>query len=302
MQYTLRQIEIFVAVAEAGHFGRAAEALHISQPTVSQEVGRLERALGIALLDRSKRSATVTAAGEVMMIEGRMLLSQADRLLDQVRLHDPSRQRAARIVASPSVVNRLLPAVISRAEQEIPSVRIEDIPVETGGVSPEMVVENADIGLGRFLTELDGFQIETIALEQVYVALSRAHPLAQRDSIALADLDDLPLLLWSREQNPVYYDYLMEICTSRGLSPMVLVSPPRIVGSRLYLLSESRAFSLVPSSMLGHLSEGLTTVPLDRPATVPLSMQWRTGDTRPQLAQLRELVREVAAGLSASTS
>ncbi len=297
MQITLRQMEIFVAVVEAGHFGRAAEALHISQPTVSQEVGRLERALGIALFDRTGRSATVTPAGEATAAEGRILLEHADQLVKTARLHEPTRMRTARIVASPSVVNRLLPAVISKAEQALSSVQIEDILVETGGVTSKLLAEHADIGLGRFLDETDAYRIEVLAHEEVYVALSRMHPLANSDRIALKDLEDLPLLLWPREQNSHYYDYLLEICSSRGLSPMVLVSPPRIVGSRLYLLSESRAFSLVPASMIGHLSEDLTAVPLDRPATLPLEMQWRANDSRPPLVSLRDLVRSVAAGL-----
>ncbi len=297
MKFTLRQIEVFVVVAEIGHFGRAAEALHISQPTVSQEVARLERALGIALFDRSRRSATVTPAGAVMAEDGRLLLERAEQLVKKVKLYEPTRMRTARVIASPSVVNRLLPAVISRAEQELPSVRIEESIVETGGVSSKLAAEHADIGLGRFLEEMEGYRIEVIARERVFVALSRLHRSAGAASIALAELEDLPLLLWPREQNPAYYDYQLEICASRGLSPMLLVSPPRIVGSRQYLLSESRAFSLVPASMVGHLSEDLTAVPLERPAVLPLQMQWRASDSRPQLAALRDLLRDVAAGM-----
>lgn len=297
MQISLRQVEIFVAVAEAGHFGRAAEALHISQPTVSQEVGRLERALGIPLFDRSRRSASITPAGEVMASEGRLLLEHGDQLVKKVRLYEPTRLRTARVVASPSVVNRLLPAVMSRAEQELSSMRIEDIVVETGGVSSKLVAEHADIGLGRFLDDVEGYRIEVLAQEQVFVALSRKHQSADAESIGLDELEDLPLLLWPKEQNPRYYDYLLQICTARGLSPTLLVSPPRIVGSRLYLLSESRAFSLVPASMIGHLSEDLTAVALDRPATLPLEMQWRASDSRPQVAALRDLLRDVAAGM-----
>jgi DNA-binding transcriptional LysR family regulator len=253
--------------------------------------------LGIPLLDRSRRSATVTQAGEAMAVEGRSLLNHANQVVRDVQLYEPTRIRTARVVASPSVVNRLLPSTISKAEQMLSSVRIEDILVDTGGVTSTLITEHADIGLGRFLDEAAGYQIEVLAHEQVFVALSHQHPLADADRVALEALEDLPLLLWPREQNPAYYDYLLEICTSRGLSPMLLVSPPRIVGSRLYLLSESRAFSLVPSSMIGHLSEDLTAVPLARAATLPLEMQWRASDSRPQLADLRDLIREVASGL-----
>ena len=297
MRLTLRQVEIFVAVAEHLHFGRAAEALHISQPTVSQEVGRLEKALGLPLFDRSRRSASLTPAGEVMAAEGRALIAQAEGLVGRVRLYEDSRMRLAVVVASPSVINQLLPAVLSRAEQELPQVHIQEAAVDTGEVSATLDSEHGDIGLGRFLDDLEGFRKEVIVQEQVFVALSRSHPLAARTRIDLKDLDDLPLLLWPREQNPTYYDYLLKVCTDRGLNPMILVSPPRIVGSRRYLLSESRAFSLVPASMVGHMSEDLSTLPLQEEATVKLEMQWRASDVRPQLKMLRKLIREEAAEL-----
>ncbi|NDZ79521.1 LysR family transcriptional regulator [Streptomyces sp. SID10853] len=298
MRITLRQIEIFVMVAEHLHFGRAAEALHISQPTVSQEVGRLERALGLALFDRTRRSASLTPAGESMVEEGRRLLSQADHLVSKVRLYEESRMKTIRVAATPSVVNRLLPAVISRCERELPGLDIEDIAVETGAVSPLLSAGHGDIGLGRFLDPIEGFRTEVITDEEILVALSRNHPCAGAARISLDELHDLPLLLWSREQHPQYYDYVRAICVERGLNPMVLVSPPRIVGSRQYLLSEARAFSLVPRSAVGHLSDDLRTVSLQKPATLPLEMQWRDDDPRPYARALCELIADEAAALA----
>ncbi|MGW5236481.1 LysR family transcriptional regulator [Streptomyces nodosus] len=302
MKITLRQVEIFVAVAEHLHFGRAAEALHISQPTVSQEVGRLERALGLSLFDRTRRSVSLTSAGEAMAEEGRKLLSQAEGLVSRVRLYEESRMKTIRVVATPSVVNRLLPAVISRAEKELPELVIEDIAVETGAVSSRLAAGHGDIGLGRFLDPVDGLRTEVIADEEVFVALSRNHPSADAARTSLEELDDLPLLLWPREQNPKYYDYVRTVCVERGLNPMVLVSPPRIVGSRLYLLSEARAFSLVPGSTVGHLSDDLRAVPLEKPATLPLEMQWRADDPRPYVRALCELIVDEAGNLERSRS
>ncbi|MFF3671933.1 LysR family transcriptional regulator [Microtetraspora malaysiensis] len=301
MKFTLRQVEVFLAVADCLHFGRAAERLHISQPTVSQEVARLERAVGLALLDRSRRTVTLTPAGRVMASEGRLLLDQAGSLIGKVLLHEDSRMNTARLVASPSVVNRLLPAVISQAETELPTLKIDDMSVETGAVSSTLAAEVADIGLGRFLDDLPGFRTETIADEPVYVAISRGHPAAGRPAVALRDLQDVPLLLWPREQHPRYYDFILAMCADRGLEPHVLMSPPRIVGSRLYLLSQGRAFSLVPGSTTGHLSGDVVAVPLQERATLPLEMQWRSDDRRPQLLALRDLIRAKGAELADRT-
>ncbi|MFG3227955.1 LysR family transcriptional regulator [Kitasatospora sp. NPDC048194] len=298
MGLTLRQLEVFLAVAETLHFGRAAERLHISQPTVSQEVARLERTVGAQLFDRSRRSVALTGAGEVMAAESTRLLEQTESLLARVRLHEESRLGTVRIVASPSVVNRLLPAVVSRAEQELPALTTTELAVDTGQVSTTLAAELADLGLGRFLEEVPGYRLERIADEPVLVALGRDHPLAGRTTgLRLTELRDLPLLLWPREQHPRYYDHVLGLCAAHGIDPPVLVSPPRIVGSRLYLLARNRAFSLVPGSMTGHLTEDVVTVRLDGRATLPLEMQWRTDDHRPTPAVLRDLVRQEAAAL-----
>ncbi|MDI3403370.1 LysR family transcriptional regulator [Streptomyces cavernicola] len=298
MRITLRQVEIFVAVADELHFGRAAEALHISQPTVSQEIGRLERALGLPLFDRSRRSVSLTPAGVAMVAEGRELLDQARRLMDKVRLYDESRAGSVRVIASPSVVNRLLPAVISRAEQELPGVTIDDVAVETGGVSEQLAAGQGDIGIGRFLDDIAGFRRKTVVDEEVFAVIGRAHPLAHLDRIDLGQLREVPLLLWPREQSPAYYDHVLDICATRGLVPEVHPGPPRIVGSRLYLLTQSRAFSLIPRSTVGHLSGELRALPLSRPATLPLELQWRSDDPRPSAAVLRDLILDEARNLS----
>lgn len=297
MRVTLRQIEIFAAVAEHLHFARAAEALHISQPTVSQEIGRLERALGVPLFDRSRRAASLTPAGEVLAGEGRALLQEVERVVSRVRLHEESRLRTVRLVASPSIVNQLLPAILKAGERSLPDVRLEDIGADTGDVTSRLVSSQADIALGRFLDDVVGYRREVLTQEQVFVALSRTHPAASSERVDLSELADLPLLLWARERSPIYYDHVMAICTDRGLDPMVLVGPSLIVGSRRYLLSDGRAFALIPRSAVGQLAEDVAALPLDPPATLPLEMQWRADDARDLLDSVRALVRSEAAHL-----
>lgn len=297
MKPGLRQLEVFVAVAEHGRFARAAEALYISQPTVSQEIARLESQLGVRLFDRSVRPAALTPAGSTLFEGAQRLLNSLDDLVGSVRQFEDTRQNSVRIVVSPSVENRLLPAIIAYAETRFPELQIVESTVETGQVSAQLVESRGDIGLGRFLRDDSAYARETIAQEPIVVALGDQHPLVGSSSLSLADLRDTPLLLWPREQHPDYYDYLIELCRGQGLDPLILMSPPRIVGSRQFLLAEGRAFSLVPRSTAATLPGDITGVPLDRPARLPLQMQWRIDDTRHEVAELRQAIRTQAAGL-----
>lgn len=91
---TLRQLEVFLAVAEESHFGRAAERMHVSQPVVSQEVRRLERVLGALLFDRTTRTVRLTAVGESLLDDARAVRTAADNLVGQAQLMVNSSRRS----------------------------------------------------------------------------------------------------------------------------------------------------------------------------------------------------------------
>lgn len=300
MNITLRQLEIFLAVAKELHFARAAESLHLSQPTVSQEIRRLERALQVSLFERSTRMTHLTTAGQAILADAQQVHSTALNLVDKAKLFSPAHVRMLRIVASPSAVNRLVPAVISQAEREMPDLIIDAVAVETGDVENRLSAESGDIGFGRFLEAPAGFEHELIAREDVLVAISAMHPLARKRTIDLAELQDLPLLLWSREQNPKYYDALIQICRDRSLTPLILVSPPRIVGTRSYLLAEGRAFSLIPRSAADHLSSDLRAIPLRTPGVLPLEMLYLKHDPRAIVPKFLNVIRAKAQDLRAA--
>ncbi len=294
MNITMRQAEFFVAVATTEHFGRAAENLFVSQPVVSQEIRRLERNLGLALFDRSTRSVALTAAGKTLLPLARTMLEAGESFTEvAARLTEPA-STGIRLAATPSAMNALVPDILRVAEETMPGVAVEELAVETGEIGEALASGRADVGLGRFLDVPAQFRTEIIRWEPVFVALSSAHPLADSDGIRLADLSDVPLLLWPRERNPAYYDRLLEICTNAGLEPLVLVSRPRIVGARSYLISEGRAFGLVPESTAGLVLPGITTVPLAQPELLPMSAAWLADEPRQQVLALVALAREVA--------
>jgi DNA-binding transcriptional LysR family regulator len=296
MNITMRQAEFFVAVAATEHFGRAAEGLFVSQPVVSQEIRRLERNLGLALFDRSTRSVALTSAGEALLPLARALLEAGETFTEVAgRLAGPA-SAGIRLAATPSAMNALVPDILRVAEESLPGVIVEELAVETGEVGDALASGRADVGLGRYLVAPPRFRTEIIRWEQVFVALSSDHPLAGADGIRLGDLTDVPLLLWPRERNPEYYDRLLEICSTADLEPLVLVSRPRIVGARSYLISEGRAFGLVPESTAGLVLPGITTVPLAQPELLPMSAAWLADEPRPQVLALVELIRQVASG------
>src|SRR5512132_26077 len=106
---TLRQLQYVVAVAEARSFRRAAEACHVSQPSLSQQIADVERALGVRLFERDRRRVLVTAAGEALLARARRVLVEADDLLEAARRHVDPLAGTVRLGVIPTVGPYLLP-------------------------------------------------------------------------------------------------------------------------------------------------------------------------------------------------
>lgn len=273
MKVSLRQLEIFRAVAAELHFGRAARRLRLSQPTVSKELARLERAWGVELFVRSSGGTALTG-------EGSELLEQADRVLEAAqhleRAAAAARRRRTsqvRVAASPSVVNRLMPQLLRELERHHPDVEVTEVEVDTGGVTAALDAGAAEVGLGHHVAAPAHGAVRTIGHDELFVIAAES-VVGQGPTVGLDRLADVPLILWPREQSPIYHDAVLEICRSRGLEPLLLTGTSRVSGSRSYLLREGRAFALGPRDFARSESHGVRAAHLSPRAHVPLDLAW----------------------------
>lgn len=293
MKISLRQIETFCVLARVLHFGRAAEELFVAQAVVSQEMRKLEELIGVRLFDRTTRRVALTEEGRILLPLAQTVYEASKDLNLLAGRLAASPTGPVRLAASPSAMDELVPSVFKEADAN-PGVSLEEIAVETGRVDRAIESGECDIGLGRFIAVSDRYEVEHVRDDELFVVLSAEHPLAAHEKIDLPDLADLPLLLWRREQHPVYYDTLLAICADRGLEPLVITGRPSIVGARSYLLLENRVFALIPKPATLRLQPGLVARPLSRPASVPLSMVWLRDDPRAGVRTVAAMIRRHA--------
>lgn len=216
----LRQLRYFVAVAEELHFGRAAERLHIVQPTVSQQVRRLERELQLDLFDRTTRQVTLTAAGAAFLPHARAVLAAERAGLDAMADHRAEQNAVLRIGTSVGLGTRLEHVLASLAASA-PDITVELTSSPTTGRLQAVRDGELDAAFVRGASRRQGLDLIPVWKDPLVVALPAAHPLATGTAVHVADLAALPLRIVPRENNPHLVDLVVAACNAAGFEPVV---------------------------------------------------------------------------------
>ncbi|MFG1909272.1 LysR family transcriptional regulator [Kribbella sp. NPDC048928] len=203
----LRQMRYFVGVAEELHFGRAAERLYISTPTLSQQIKQLEREVGTGLLIRHSRGVELTPAGQVFLARARETLQAAGLALKDTRRAAGLDEPVLRLGLLNGVPGRLPAALEQLATERFPN---STVTLEAGTTTDQLRMLAAgeiDLGLVRTpLTLPTAMTSEHLATEELGVLLSATHPLAASAELTLDDLTGLELIWILRAAAPEFYD------------------------------------------------------------------------------------------------
>ena len=194
----LRHIRYLLAVVEHRNFTRAAAALHVSQPTLSQQIMQLEEQLGAQLLDRSGRMVRVTDAGAVYIEYARRALRELDagqRAMHDVR--DLSRG-TLRLVTTPTLTSYLVGPLVARFNTRYPGIalHIDEMPLDA--VASALAEDEADVGIAFSAVRSEEIDSQALLIEKLSVVVGAHHPFVRRrTAITPDDLAHQPLALLS---------------------------------------------------------------------------------------------------------
>ncbi|MEU7174421.1 LysR family transcriptional regulator [Micromonospora tulbaghiae] len=272
-----RELRYFVAVAEELHFGRAARRLGIAQPPLSRAIRQLERRLGVTLLERDSRSVALTAAGAVLLREGRAAL-------DAVAAADRRTRRAGQAVnGGPGLVlatkagasSELLPKLLDAYAAEPDAVPVEVLLCGIGEQERLLRDGRADVALLHLpFDSTTGLDTEELVTEQQVAVLPAAHPLARRPHLLMAEVETLPGLpmpRWPRADGS-YPD---------GPGPEV-----REHAQLFQLIALGRTAVVLPESVRTLLLADLTAVPVPDAPAVTTVIAWPPHSRSRSLAAL----------------
>lgn len=298
---TLRQLEYAVAVADHRHFGRAAEAVNVTQPGLSGQIGQLERRLGVKIFERSGRQVALTSAGAEIVERARRLLRDADDLAVAASLHRGTVRGRLRVAAIPTMAPYLLPDLADAARQSWPEAYLELQELQSEPMVAAVTNGGIDLGLLAVPYDTGWLRVEPVADEPFHLALPDGHRLAGAEALPLSVLTDLAVLLLP--DGHCLRDHALGACEMAGRVEHSEVRAASL-STLVQMVVGGAGVTLLPASAVtveARPGSGIVTRPFEPPAPGRgIALAWRPTDPRSELfaALAAELAPRVEALLS----
>ena len=291
----LHHLRHFVAVAEELHFGRAAAREHIVQSALSQRLQRLERELGVILLERTTHHVQLSAAGAAFLIDARQILAHVERAATAAQRAAQSKPSLRVGVVDASYDS--MPLILHEVQQQHADLVIHQVEVGVPEQFQRLVDGRLDVGLGRASLAPSTVASELFRLDPLGVLVAESHPLAMQAEIPVATLAAEPLLLSEEERAPEFNQFVIELCRSVGFIPTLYRGTVDSILASADLVAEQRCVMCAPASCMPAPS-GIVWRPLVAPVSrYPWSVLWRAGDSSEHVSVLRDTARTLSAQL-----
>lgn len=271
----LRHLRYFCAVAEWQGFNRAANALHISQSSISDQILDLEREIGIKLFNRSRQRVSLTPAGELFLEDARKILADAEHAIDRVRRSSRGEIGSLRIAFLVWGASSFLPRVIREFRQLHSGVHLSLMEMLPNEQAEALVRGTLDVGFTRRPQRPYDSQLccETVYFDPLLAVLPVDHPLTARP-LKLKDLANESFVLCEREISPALFDRIISLCEQAGFTPRI-VQTSNVFSSVLALVEAGEGITLIPSSLRNVRFSDLVFLPIAEPeGSIELVMAW----------------------------
>jgi len=296
----LRQLQYALAIAKELNFSRAAEKLHIAQPSLSQQLAKLEKEIGVQLFSRNTNSVELTYAGKIFMGKAQKIIDTVEMLKRE--MDDISQMRKGRLVVGslPITGSHILPLVLPVFHARYPDIEIQLVEETTRNLEALTASGETDISLLSLPLADPSLSWETLVEEEICLAVPHGHPLAEadrrRDGVRIEDLKGEPFIVLKKGQG--FRMITVDLCRKAGFEPNIVFESSNIDTVQA-LVAAGMGIAFVPRMVTRDRSIPLTPayVPLAEPKpTRTLVIAYRYGRYLPKSAEafiavLKEVVK-----------
>ncbi|QKJ20491.1 LysR substrate-binding domain-containing protein [Microbacterium hominis] len=260
---TLVQLRYFVTAANRRSMTEASLDLHVAQSAVSTAIAQLERGLGVQLFVRQRsKGLALTDAGEQLLRDARSLLAQVDEMTDTVRGRHYDVRGTLRLACFVTLAPFVLPRLISRVRAEHPRLRIEIIEADVDGTVELLLNGTVEAAIAYDFGRAHDLTFDHLYSSPPHVILPLEHPLADRETIALPELDGQDLVLLDIAHSR---EYFLGMLAAAGVEPQIRYS------SRSYETVRSLVARGEGYSILNHMPRSPLTYDGGELAAVPIA-------------------------------
>ncbi len=252
MTVTLKQLQQLVVLAEERNFRRAADRLFIAQPALSVSIQKMERQLGVTLVQRDSRGATLSPAGEAMLQEARSTLFHAEQACNLAQGAGAGEVGILRLGFVNSAIYELLPATLNRFRTRYPQIQFDLSEDSTWEITRRIQTFELDAGIVRGpIAPSANLETWVIQHDDLMLVVPEHHRLAGRKSISLKECKSEEFVLFGSSRTPGLHSVAMALCHAAGFRPRIsqeAIQVQTLVG----LVASGTGIALVPAITRNH--------------------------------------------------
>src|SRR5713101_3181882 len=288
----LRHLRYFVAVAEELNFTRAAEKLHLAQPSLTRQIHNLEDELGVRLLNRAKSQVALTEEGRSFLVDARRILALATESILAVQRLSRGESGQLNIAYLSNFDFQLLPETLAAFRQTFPHIALNLFDMTPAEQVRAMEARKIDLGFVGLPPPAGARQLqwESIARQRTIVVLPVKHPLARKRQVNLGELKTMFFVGLSEKTHPGFRDWLNETCRPAGFTPRVL-QDAELEPALMTFVAEGLGVTLAREHIKKLPHPGVTFRPLAPSVKSDYCIAWNRSNDSRALQQYIEIVK-----------
>ena len=275
---TLRELEYIIAVADTLSFSRAADHCHVSQPTLSAQVKKMEMALGITIFERNNRRVYVTDVGMEIVQSARRILMDVAVIKETARASRDPLSGRFRLGAFPTLASYLFPKILLPIKSDMPQLHLILVEEKTDELLSRLKAGTLDAAFIALPVNDAALSSQKIFDDPFYVAVPPNHELARRESMPATALIDMPLLLL--EEGHCLRDQALDICNIIGTKEQTDYRATSLETLR-QMVKVGSGVTLMPELAIDPNDRAIAYIPLQDPAPHrTIGLVWRKSTRR----------------------
>lgn len=269
----LRQLQYFQEICRVGNFTKAAANLYVAQPALTNSLHKLETELGLKLLNRSNKSVSLTADGQIFLESVRSLLNSFNDIKQQMQDIKDITHGSLNLGIPPQIGAYLFPGIFTEFAVRYPHLNLNVF--EEGSAATTALLEKGDLDIGLVILRNPSPSLNTLVVRQepVLMCVSPLNPLSSRKCIDFAELRNEKFIL--RKTDSFFREIVLDLCQKHGFIPNIVLSSSQIQTIKT-LVAKNVGIAFFMEMVLKN-DPSIISLPLSEPSFVNVGLAWKKG-------------------------